>query len=244
VFCDQPNLTVRDAVSSAAFLKTVLWINAAAILAAVVAGLSKNGDPSRYFGEGRILTVFSCLQLLATAYYCWKTARSRGIDRASLKSAGTLWLILGAGFVFLAADDVLLIHENIDRKLHEMLNIQETAISDRLDDILIAIYAAIGLAILYAYRRELVAFRAIFPYLKIAFLLTALQVVLDALGNRPDVLSGLFDERGAVEAAVDWVDVAEGSAQFFAEALFLVGFFAATKIANRERKYFESAAQT
>ena len=231
-------------VPTAAFLRRVLSINAAAIVAAVVIGLSKNGDPSRYFGEGRILTVFSCLQLLATAYYCWKTARSRGMDRNSLKSPGTLWLILAAGFVFLAADDALLIHENVDRRLHEIFNIQETAISDRLDDVLIAMYAATALAILYAYRRELVTFRAIFPYLKIAFALTMLQVLLDALGNRPDVLSEIFDDRSTIEAAVDWVDVAEGSAQFFAEALFLVSFFAARRMADRGQKYFESVHQT
>ena len=62
--------------------------------------------------------------------------------------------VMGAGFVFLAADDAFLIHENLDFKIHAALGIETTTWTDRIDDILIGVYGVVGLAVLFIFPRR------------------------------------------------------------------------------------------
>ena len=49
-----------------------------------------------------------------------------------------VWGLIAGGFVFLAVDEALQIHERLDFVIHKALNIRETALTDRLDDAIIA----------------------------------------------------------------------------------------------------------
>ena len=67
-----------------------------------------------------------------------------------------IWLLMAFGFFFLALDDAIKIHENIEKVVLKHFELAETAVSDRLDDVIIALYAAIGAGVLYICRSEFV----------------------------------------------------------------------------------------
>ena len=56
-----------------------------------------------------------------------------------------------------------MIHESIDNGIHYVLKLRETAITDRLDDIIIGIYGLGGIGILYYYRDEIVKCMCLLP---------------------------------------------------------------------------------
>ena len=48
------------------------------------------------------------------------------------------WIILSCGCAFLAMDDKFIYHENLDKAIHSLFKWQETKLSDRIDDIIVA----------------------------------------------------------------------------------------------------------
>ena len=223
-----------DARSATWFLRTAVAIDLSLIALGVVLGLGRE-DPSRYFNEAKFLTYLSCGQLFATGVMSGLVFRWR--RRATGEPRTYLWLLVATGFVFLAIDDAFEIHEQLDLLIHRGLDLRESAISDRLDDGLILAYGAVGVSVLFFFRKELVLHREMLPYLAAGLVLSVVTVFFDALGNRPDVMS-LVDSASA-EALVNWVDVLEGSSQLLAEATFLTAFYAAARGA-RERDGNES----
>ncbi|HEX5177155.1 MAG TPA: hypothetical protein VFV83_09015, partial [Chthoniobacteraceae bacterium] len=150
-------------------LKQLLWINLAIIVFAVALGLMKTGNPSRYFGEGRFTTGVSCLQLLVVAGLAFATCQMRRRAGAHGGFGAWLWALIGIGFVFLAADDALQIHEHIDGFIHKHLGLEQTGWTDRIDDAIIAIYALIGGGVLWVFRSELRRFKPMLPVLSAGF---------------------------------------------------------------------------
>ncbi len=210
------------------FLRAVVAIDVSLIALGIVLGL-RRADPSRYFNEAKFLTYLSCAQLFATGVMSGFIFRWRREATAELRTL--LWLLLAAGFVFLAIDDAFEIHEQLDPLIHRGLDLEESALSDRLDDLLVLAYGAVGVSILFVFRGELLLHREMVPYLAAGLVLSVVEVFFDALGNRPDVMS-LVDPASAA-ALVNWVDVLEGTSQLLAEAMFLTAFFAAGRIARR-----------
>ena len=66
-----------------------------------------------------------------------------------------MWLILVFTSLYLAIDEIIMIHENIDFFIHRIFNIEETGLTDRIDDAIVAIYGLCGLIGIYLYRKEL-----------------------------------------------------------------------------------------
>lgn len=108
-----------------------------------------------------------------------------------------------AGFVFLAIDELVEVHEHLDEWIHLWLGVRETALSDRLDDMIVALYAIAGMAALALARDEIRPFREALPATAGGLAAFGVMVVVDALTNRPDVIPNgrIFTALGIVEDA-------------------------------------------
>jgi hypothetical protein len=191
------------------------------IAIAAFVGYLARSDPRAFFGEQQPVTFFSAAQLLATAWIAWKVAGIRWAAGASIA-----WLLFAAGFLFLAFDELFLIHEQVDFTAHRIFGLTETGLSDRLDDFLIGIYGLVRVAVIAFYWDELKQCIASRRFVLAGFLLLYLIVMLDTLTNRNDVLvSALGPE--VTRRLAPWLDVAEESAKVLAEALFLIAGYAA-----------------
>ena len=111
------------------------------IASAVVMGV-RIGKPLRYFGEHQFITWISAIQLLFVAWLSYRIFHVQ-VKNHSLKkvwrSPAILWFLICLGFIFLAFDDYCSIHENVDRWIHHVLGMKETALSDRIDDVLVGL---------------------------------------------------------------------------------------------------------
>ena len=184
--------------------------NGLIVVVAVVLGDRANA-PARHFGESCFVTWVSGAQLLSIAYLNWQLWRSRGgrFVLGGWREASLLWALIAAGFLFLAVDELVQIHEQIDQWIHALLRIKETAISDRLDDLIVAGYAVIGFSVLFVYRREFRLLRGDVSLVLLGCVLLLAMIVMDVLFR-----SGL-------------VSAVEESFKLFSETAFLAAFYSA-----------------
>jgi hypothetical protein len=213
-------------------LKALLRINLAVILFAVALGLVKTGNPSRYFGEGRFTTGISCLQLLVVAALAFATCTMRRRATGGTAWGACLWILIGAGFVFLAADDALQIHEHIDGLIHKHFHLRQTGLTDRIDDAIVALYGLIGVAVLWLFRNELLRFKAMFPVLAAGFIALGGSIFFDTLSNRDDLLFWVVQNRWLSKTLEGWFAVGDGACELIAEGLFIAAFYVAWQIAH------------
>jgi hypothetical protein len=106
-------------------------------LVAIAVGVGvATGDVKRQFEEEGVLTWFSTALLLACAWSAWQVFRRRDgtIHAGVWRESRFLWALIAVAFVFLAADELLKIHETADHAVHDALGLVESRLSDRLDD--------------------------------------------------------------------------------------------------------------
>jgi len=194
----------------------VLILNSLAVIAAITI-YSYTGV--NHFKEGGFITVLSFLQLLVICRIVFQ------IKRHSLwKNPSAVWTIIALGFLFLAADELFKIHENIDFLIHYVFNMQETGLTDRIDDILIGLYGLTGIGVLFAYRNELKTYREALPFFICGFVLLFTMVALDVLTNRNDILPLIFDRHQAATLHA-FLSLTEDSLKIFAESFFILVFY-------------------
>ena len=213
--------------------RLILGGNALLIAVAIGLGLGKTGNPSRYFGEGRFTTGASCFELLTVAAVAARVFSLRLRGGAPLWRAALIWLLVAFGFVFLAADEGFQFHERMDKAVHRILSLSKTELSERIDDGIIALYAVIGLGAFWAYRRELLTFRGILPWLSAGFVCTGVSIGCDTLANGADALLWLLRDPVLAERAEGWVAAVEGAAMLLAEGFFVIAFLHAARTAAR-----------
>lgn len=216
-------------------ITTIIVADLIIVTVAVMLSLMTTGKPSRYFGEGRFTTVISCVQLLAVAFFSSRifvARQSHALQVGSLSGAW-VWRFIAIGFVFLAADDAFQIHEWLDHIVHRMLDLQETAWTDRLDDAIIALYGLIGLALLWLFRREICCFTGIWKSLSAGFLCLFISIVCDTLSNDEQLLFWLFTNVRTGQSVKGWISVGDGAFTLLAEGVFLGGFYLANQEAIR-----------
>jgi hypothetical protein len=208
-------------------ITTILLTDIIIVLVAIALGISTTGKPSRYFGEGRFTTFVSCVQLLAVTLLSTRIflARRSWIYTVSPSAAAWVWSLIAGGFAFLAADEALQIHERLDLVIHKALNIRETALTDRLDDAIIAIYALFGVGILWYFRRELLFFKPSGKLLGAGFVCLFGSVLCDALSNDEVVIVLLLGHTEWSTKLVQWIAVGDGSFTLIAEGFFVAAFY-------------------
>ena len=206
------------------FLLSLVYVDFLAVLLALGLGFAWHQNPTAYTGEGDPITWLSFVHLLAISglaggvFYC-RTGGSR--DPAVWRQPVFVWLLIALGFLFLAVDEIAKIHESLDRFAHRLLQRPETALSDRLDDAILLGYGLSGVAVLYAYRSELVSYRAVLPLVVCGFVLFLFMGLLDALVNRPDVFLFMGISQEGSENLGKWLGGVEEGLKILAEAAFL-----------------------
>ncbi|MBD3425881.1 MAG: hypothetical protein GF409_01465 [Candidatus Omnitrophica bacterium] len=173
-------------------------------LIVVATALFLGETPDEYFAEGALATYISFIQLALISVLCWFVFR---IKRTAI------WIVICAGFAFLALDEVIMIHEKIDMFIHWLFRMEETALTDRIDDLVILAYAAVGLGVLYRYRKEFYSLKKAAPALIAGVLFMGIMVAGDIISNRADILTDPLLR--------SWVSAMEDAFKLFAEGAFL-----------------------
>ncbi|WP_341212308.1 hypothetical protein [uncultured Limimaricola sp.] len=198
-----------------------------ALVLAIATGIALQ-DLDHQFRESGIVTYTSAALLALTAATSLRIGRLRREGAGwSWRDPRIVWLAIGLGFVWLALDDLAQIHENLDRLLHRLAGIEETPLTDRLDDLIILAYGLIGAGVMWACRSELRRFPQMLGWLATGAALLVLQVAIDALLN--DASWVLFSGFSAArpDLAHDLGEILEESVKLLAEAAFLSGFIRA-----------------
>ena len=229
------SLSGNEAAQSRQFGHLLLAASVICIAVMAITGALAHSDPAHSFHEKGLARYLSALQLVATGCLAFVIYRARRQTSGglSLMAPRTIWLLIGAGFIFLAADDVFKIHENADRSLHTIFGIEETGWSDRLDDLIILFYMVIGIAVMWFYRAEMLKFRSVMPVLMVAMVLAVAMIAVDVLTNRDDVLLWLLNDTEVVHLAATWAVVFEESLKLLAEAVFIIAAYRCLLLARR-----------
>ncbi len=200
-----------------------------AIWTAIVFGASMlwglaRGGVVRGFDEGHPGTILSIALLLATAATAFAIHAVRKKDGAGFPRL--IWWLIGIGFVFLALDEALEIHEKLDAAIHAIFRIEETAATDRIDDLLILLYGVIGLSVLALFGTEVRRAQGLVQWLPLGFALLVIQVIIDAASNRDDFMLWLGVPPDWLSRLSTPLSLAEEAAKIGAEVAFLLGFLA------------------
>lgn len=210
--------------SPRSLLVRLLGLNFLAIALALAIGIP-HGNLASQFGETKFITKFSALQLLAVGWLAFQIFKARrpAPPAPAWRTPALLWAIIAAGFCFLALDELLKIHERMDEWIHLLFGIQQTALTDRIDDLIVGLYGLIGLVVLGIYRAELKLFRPAIPYFIGGFILLFAMVAVDVGANAKDVLPALVREE-QVKTALQAFTALEESFKILGEAVFILAF--------------------
>ncbi len=163
------------------------------------------------FAEYQPVTLLSTLQLAVISFVLFRVwHRIRSLASDHVRSAATVWLLLSAGFMFLAADELLQIHERLDFAIHDILGITETNLTDHIDEAILVAYFGAGIAVLFRFRGEFLGQDGLGIALAgIGFF--AMSIALDATLNGSTIGDGLGVP----------LSILEESFELVAEAFFL-----------------------
>jgi|GEM_PF-694480 hypothetical protein len=226
---------MKKVSSSPSHIGIILAFNLSGITLAIVWAILQNESPIEYFEENEIMTLISSLQLLILAGLCWKIANYRkqvSSQRQTWKSPVNLWRMLTVGFIFLALDDYFEIHENTDRFIHWIFAIQETPITDRLDDIILLSYSVIGSYFIYHFWHEFKRYRPAFRFFIAAFILTAIMGIFDWYNNDKTLVQYWVTNPQHQELVYDGLQTVEESLKLIAEGVFIAAFYVCLNVAR------------
>lgn len=183
-------------------------------------------EPGKFMGDNQPLTWFSFLQLLGTAGIVgriFQIRRGQSPNRKSWKAPFFVWLLVSIGFIFLAFDEVVQIHEKIDYQIihKRIFSMQETELTDRLDDVIVGGYGVVGVWILYWYRKELRHYRAVIPRLTLGLVLFFFMILFDMASNRNDLFPLFLSAPRVSIALYQWSQAVEDGLKILAEGCLL-----------------------
>lgn len=224
-------------ISSKQLLLSVLFLETVAIAIAIGAAVSRGEWAFYHFDEGGFITILSCILILIVSVLARNIFRleKRSSDTMLLKNAG-FWLIVSIGAFFLALDDALSLHEQLDVWMHKILNVEETMVTDLADDIIVGIYLILALIYVASQWKTLQVFRSSFNYFRVGFLLGAVMVVLDILSNNNLFVSMVTDDLELMGQMITWINIVEEAIKLVAEGFFLVGVYQCWRVVDANSK--------
>jgi hypothetical protein len=168
---------LREYAAHAWRLARNVWLLALVLCIVLGAALPPH-NPAKMFDEHRPFTIYTVVLLAVCGIVCAQCAR--------LAEAGgrALWTLLAVGFVFLAVDDLVQIHERLDRIINQVLGLNPKAKwPDLLDAGIIVLYGLIGLGVLYRHRRAFLQLRGFVRGIGLAGVAATVMVILDAVAD-------------------------------------------------------------
>ncbi|MGD1871869.1 MAG: hypothetical protein ACFB02_02335 [Mastigocoleus sp.] len=198
-------------------------------------------NPKRYFDEGGYVSWFSFLQILVAAYFAWNIFKFRAArnDKFDSKNSHNIWLILSLGCLFLSFDELLALHEKLDTFIHYSLKIQETNLTDRIDSLIVLVYAIVGIGILYWAKYELRKFKAALPWFYIGLFLTFSMIFLDLLTDSKEFVHFFFTDLMQADLINDYIGIVEECCKLFAEGVFIMTLYRCLEISRSLKKVKE-----
>ena len=120
--------------------------------------------------------------------------------------------------------------------LHRFLNLNESGITGRIDDVLILIYVVLGLFFLRLFKPEFQKFTRSFGWFLTGFVLSFLTIFLDMLSHNRGILSPWIDNLEKLNTMHHWLTDIEEIPKIFAEGAFIIAFYHCLKIAKKLNK--------
>ena len=203
-----------------------------AVTATVLLIAWNNGPFFYHFAEWRLITLYSFFQLGAAAYICFLVCRAYTTQplrdwrqNASVRP----FLICSVGFVFLGLDEILSLHENIDKLIHHVFFIVETPFTDHFDDFIVLIYGLVALFFIKDFIREFRKHPYMIAFLICGFLTFFAMVFLDYVTNSIETFLQFFKGESYADLMHkrDVYRMVEDSAKIIGETFFLTAFWAA-----------------
>ncbi len=188
--------------------------------------------PLQFFKEGYPMTWLSAFHLGLCGWTSWLAFKVRLPEAAKqnwkywLKNRSNpsyIWLIMAIGFLFLAVDELVMLHELMDLVIHWVFQIQESPLTDRLDDFIVLGYGAVAVATLFMYWAEVKQYRIALPFLIMAMTCVFLMVLFDAITNQNDIVPLIFG--GDSDKIYNNFKLFEEGLKIWAEGFFLLAFF-------------------
>ncbi|EDX87327.1 hypothetical protein S7335_5035 [Synechococcus sp. PCC 7335] len=187
------------------------------------------------FKDGGFINIFSGIQLFVVAFYARRVFKIGSVGfRRPWRSPAAIWGIISAGFAFLALDELATIHEGIDKLIHIVFNLQETGLSDRIDDLIVGLYGVAAIALLVIYRQELKRYRFVFPYVLGGFVLLFCMIGIDTLTNRDDILLTFLSATQS-DSLLSWIFILEETCKLVSEVFFVTAAKYCEQIGRRDR---------
>ena len=167
-------------------------------------GVHHHDKAAWHFYEHRAGTYYSGALLLVSAALTLGIAR-----RLTGRRFGRFWRVAAVGFLYLAADELTSIHEDLDKWLNALFGRpHDDPWTDHIDDTLVLLYGVVAVAWAFRHREALLQLRWATFLLSVAFLGFLLTSAFDVLNLSPAI---------------------EESLKILAEALIVVGLFAALR---------------
>ena len=221
-------------------LLIVLFLESLAVTLAISLAVVLDVSPDTYFGEidqSGYITYLSFIQLSIAAVLSLKIYRKVRFSR-QLNKTSWFWLIACIGLFFLALDDVIGLHEQIDFWIHDWFELKETNLTDLIDDLVVVGYLAIFLVYVAFKWQTIKVFQRSFIFFQLGFILALVMAVLDLFSNNTLFISMVTEEEELISAIQEWFGAIEDSAKIFAEGMFIIGIYKCwqmVKTASKER---------
>ena len=215
------NKDISKTILKKSFLKVAL-ISISVILLCMALSYPLNLQLGWGFQEGRPVTWLSFFFLLLVGFISLEIFKFKKISDNQNKNI-KMWKYLGIGFIYLAFDDLLIFHEEIDHTICKIFGFDKHGPADKIDDVIIVIYGIIMLSILIKYFSESIKFKKSYVFFGFAILMTIISTICDLSGGMTGPLSTHFNA-DSLPKVLKGLDIVEETAKSFAEVFFIGAF--------------------
>jgi hypothetical protein len=199
-------------------------------IVAIVAGGIFGVWIHRYSTEAASVILLGLIAATCVRIYLWRRAPGEPL----LGGLSRIWLLMAAGFIYLALDEALSLHERLDIFIHHVFAIEETGITDRLDDVIVLFFGIVGAVVMFFHRREFRLLNGFRRLLVPGFVFLVLMVAFDTLNNGSSVLGPIGARWPFLAPAFEKLHVAEEWSKLAAETLFLLCFLRILEQVSRQ----------
>ncbi len=212
---------------------SLMAVGAVFCAVALVLLIAWNTGPFYYhFGDTRLVNLYSFFQLFATSLVAYSVSRAR--ERETGRSwrnnpAARPFFISACGFLYLGLDDLLSIHENIDKLIHVILRFKETPFSDHIDDMILVLYGLVAIFFIRDFIREFRRYRPMMTLCILGLISFFVMCCMDVVSNNVETYRWFFPGTApdAVVHSKDVLNMVDESFQLIGESFFLSAFLVA-----------------